>query len=539
LVETTEFRIGASYYGLKQFERARDALSAFLQKFKSGKLAPEALFLLGRSYFELAHASNDPKIAQPNLVEAVKAFEQIRTVYPQTERLAEVTFQLGYLYSYQTAYDKAIEAFTEFTKKWPEHRLVPEAIYQVARNHFAAQRYDKAVAAYTELVSRFPDSELAPFGAYEIGTTYAAAKRFGDMITAFRNYAEKYPNHARVGGALYGVGQQLESEKKINEAIAAYRDVIAKATGNRSEPMRGAAIGAELRIAALLDVKEALVDCEGFLAKFANEPLAARAIVAQMAALYRKAKLFTDAYAKLDQLTSQYSANAAVHAACATSAIELALGEKDYPRAYTAALKLLADPENDKLPAASYLAIGGAMLKSDRYAEARDAFEKVRSTPLGKLGLGQAYFGLKDLQQAEAAFKELINADPQNLEAKLGLGKVFESKGNVKEAVALYDPVWRQGRGDAAAEAAFRVGMLALGQKDYKAALPMFARLLFATGPMAEEAAFRAAQCHESLGNAEQARSAYQAYLRRFANGKFTMEARTLLAKLPAPPTQP
>ena len=54
-----------------------------------------------------------------------------------------------------------------------------------------------------------------------------------------------------------------------------------------------------------------------------------------------------------------------------------------------------------------------------------------------------------------------------------------------------------------------------------------------------EEAAFRAAQCHEALGNVEQARSAYQAYLRRFPDGNFKMEARTLLAKLPAPPTQP
>ena len=388
-------------------------------------------------------------------------------------------------------------------------------------------------------MSRFPDSELAPFGAYEIGTTYAAAKRFGDMVTAFRAYAEKYPNHTRVGEALYGVGQQLETEKKFDEAIAAYRDIIAKAAGNRSEPMRDAAIGAELRIAALLDVKDALVDCEAFLAKFANEPVAARAVIAQMAVLYRKAKLVTDAYAKLDRLASQYHTNAAIRTATATSAIELALGEKDYQRAYAAALKLLADPDKDKLPATSYLAIGGAMLKTGRYAEARDAFEKVRSTPLGKLGLGQAYFGLKDLDQAEAAFKELLNADPQNLDAKLGLGKVFESKGNVKEAVALYDPVWRQGRGDEAAEAAFRVGMLAFAQKDYRAALPMLARLLFATGPMAEEAVFRAAQCHEALGNVAQARSAYQAYLRRFPEGNFKMEARTLLARLPAPPTQP
>jgi TolA-binding protein len=135
----------------------------------------------------------------------------------------------------------------------------------------------------------------------------------------------------------------------------------------------------------------------------------------------------------------------------------------------------------------------------------------------------------------------MIAADPQSpliLEAKLALGKAFEGKGKVKEAVAMYDPVWREGRGDAATEASFRVGKLALQQKDYKAAIPMFARLLFATGPMAEEAAYRAAQCHEGLGNIEQARSAYQSYVRRFPEGQFAAEAKERLAKLPAPQPQ-
>jgi TolA-binding protein len=545
LVEITEYRIGASYYGLKQFDKARDSLTEFIRKFPQSKLSPDALFRLGRSYFEIANSSGDSKIAQTNLVEAVKIFERIRASHPQDERISEVIFQLGYLYSYIAENDKAIDMFAEFTKKWPDDRLVPEATYQIARNHVAAQRYDQAIAAFTELVRLFPNSELAPFAAYEIGTTYAAAKRPTDMLVTLRAYAEKYPNHARVGDALYAIGQQLESTQNFTEAIATYRVVVTKAATNPSGPMRDAAIGAELRLAALLETDSAIVNCEDFLAKFARDPVAARTAVSQLAPLYRKTMSLSDAFAKLDQLATRYQGNAAIRRAGATSTIELALSEKDYPRAYADALTLLPDSESDKLPAQSYLAIGNAMLKSRHYIEARDAFEKtlkfypgdVRTTPLANLGLGQAYFGLKDLDQAEATFRKLLNADPQNLEAKLGLGKVYEAKGKVPEAIEMYDPVWRQGRGDAAAEAAFQMGMLAFRDKNYKAALPMFARLLFATGPLAEEAAYRAAQCHEALGSVEQARSAYQAYVRRFPGGTFTMEARTQLAKLPAPPT--
>jgi len=544
MLETIEYRIGACQYGLKEFDKARESLAQFVQKFKQSQLMPDALFRLGRSCFEIANASSDPKVSRQNLADAVKSFEDVRANYPSSDLLADVTLQLGYFYSQLGEHDKAIATFTEFTTKWPDHRRVPDAIYQIARNHVAAQHYDDAIVAYTELVRRLPNTELAPTAAYEIGTTYAAAKRTADMIAAFRFYTEKYPDHSRVGDALYAIGQQLESEKKLRDATRTYRDLVARAAANPSGPMRDAAIAAELRIATVLEPKDAIVDCEGFLAKFASEPVATRAAVTEIAALYRNAKSPADGYAKLDQLAAQYHGNPAIQVATKTSTIELATGEEDYERAYAVALKLLADSKQHEIPASGYLAIGNAMLKTLHFSEARDAFDKVlkfhpddaRATALADLGLGQAQLGLKNLDQAEAIFQKLLIANPQNLDAKLGLGQVHESRGDVKEAVAAYDPVWRDGDGEVAAEAAFRVGMLAFQQKNYRAALPMFTRLLFATGPQAEEAAFRAAQCHEALGQIEQARSAYQAYLRRFPNGAFTMEARALLAKLPVPP---
>jgi TolA-binding protein len=70
-------------------------------------------------------------------------------------------------------------------------------------------------------------------------------------------------------------------------------------------------------------------------------------------------------------------------------------------------------------------------------------------------------------------------------------------------------------------------------QREYrKLALAYYARLLFATGPMAEEAAFRAAQCHEALGNPLAACNAYQSYARRFPNGVFAAQAKDKVATL-------
>jgi TolA-binding protein len=555
LLETAELRIAESYLGLGEFEKARSALLAFLQKAPRSKLAPEALFRLGRLHYELSQKATEPHNRQPHLREAVKAFEQIRAQFPTAELLPEVTFQLGYLYSYLTEFGNAVAAFEDFSSRWPDHRLVPEAIYQIGRNHLAAGHHDQAVAAFRRLLERYSGHELAPFAAFEIAGVHAAAGRPAEMIAAYRQFAQSFPDHPRVGDALYAIGAELENQKKFDDAIAGYRALIARAASASAppEPLRNAAIAAQLRIAAILESQgawpQAVADCETFLARFSADPLAVRAVVAQIASLYRKAKQFSEAHAKLEALTAQYRLNPAVRVAATTASIELALAENDIHRAYAGALKLLADPEKDRLPAVSYLAIGNTLLKRGEFAQARDSFQKAltlygadpRTAPLAQLGLAQASLELNDLDAAEAAFGHAL-ADPQSparAEAELGLARVYEARGRTREAVELYNKVMAGSRGEAAAQAAFRLARMTFAQKDYKLALAYYLRVaLIAGGEMGEEAAFRSAQCHEALGNLEAARNAYTAYLRRFPNGKFAAEARDKLSALPAPKPQ-
>lgn len=568
LIESANYRIALCLYGLKQYDRSRDALAEFVKKYPKGKFTPDALFRLGRSYFELSQTATDPKVQQDDLTRAADTYELIRKDFPDSPAAPEVTFQLGYLYSYlgrfdKAAFEKSVAAFQKFANDWPDYTdktgkpLVPEALYQSARSQVALGNYDAAVADFNKIVESYPDNDLAPYAAFEAASAYAAAKKPAEMITALRAYADKYPTHKSVGDALYAIGQELENQKKPDEAITEYRTLITRAgaSDSLSENMRNAAIAAQLRIAALLDAQgktdEAVADCEKFLAKFNKDALAARAMVIQIGALYRKAKLYDAAYAKLKQLGAQYQQNAAVRIAAASSTIELALAEKKYAIANEAAQKLLADPEKDRLPSSSYVAIGNTLLKTDKFAQARDVFDKslslypndVRTAPATQLGLGQAQLGLNNPDAAEAAFTKVIATDPQGpglADATLGLGKVYEARGKTEEAFVKYNWVMQNARGDAAIEAAFRAGQMRFAAKDYKLALPYYLRVqLTAAGPMGEESSFRAAQCHEGLGNVEGARSSYNAYLKRYPTGKFAEDAKKLLAAVPVPKPQP
>jgi tetratricopeptide (TPR) repeat protein len=290
-----------------------------------------------------------------------------------------------------------------------------------------------------------------------------------------------------------------------------------------------------------------------------------RAMVNQIAQLYRKAKQTPAAYTRLAKLSDRHQQIPAVRHAAATAEIELAIGERDYARANPAVQRLLVDPNRDQLPAGSLAALGNAFLKTDRFDQALEIFQQMRarfandprSVALATVGTGQAQFGLRRYDEAAQAYQAVtaMGADAPGTalpEAELGLGKVYLAQAagrsvqdpvNVK-AVELLTRVLAGSRGELAGEASFRLGQFFFGQRadpqkgkeNCKTALAYFLRVALLTGgPMGEEAAFRSAQCHECLGNTEAARSAYTAYLRRFAAGAFAQDAQTQLAALPPP----
>jgi tetratricopeptide (TPR) repeat protein len=156
--------------------------------------------------------------------------------------------------------------------------------------------------------------------------------------------------------------------------------------------------------------------------------------------------------------------------------------------------------------------------------------------------------GLNQLDDAENAFNQVLTANPQNTAALFDLAKVYLAHGknpstNAK-AVDLLNKVMASARGENAGEAAFLLGNYFFNLRDNerdnkKTALAYYLRVaLLISGPRGEEAAFRSGQCHKVLGNTEAARSAFQAYLRRFPSGGFIADAQQELAALPASPPQ-
>jgi tetratricopeptide (TPR) repeat protein len=278
-------------------------------------------------------------------------------------------------------------------------------------------------------------------------------------------------------------------------------------------------------------------------------------MIGHLLGVYRKGRKFTDGYAKFDALRQQFQANSAIRISSLTSIVELGLTAGDYLKANQAAAQLLVDPDADKLPALTYVALGKVLLETQQFDRAREAFEKMRKAfeddPMmnaqAALGMARAQLGQKQYDEAEKAFKDLTQVEAKlgvRADAELGLARVYKAKGKMVEAIDLLNKVLPS-RGDASFEAAFELGhvFLTLPEKDAKkkkdntkAALAYFARLFFApAGPMADEAAYQVPRCHELLGNPAAARAAYQNYVKRYPDGKFSKQAEERIKALTAP----
>ena len=230
------FRIATCYYDLQSFARARDNFTAYLQQYPTDERTPDGLFRLGRSYFQLSQNTNDPTTVHENLANAVKSYELIRSKFPKSGLVPEVTFQLGYLYAYLGAegIDRSVTSFQEFVNRWPDNQLVPEALYQIARNEAVRSHFDAAIRAYRRLIDKYPNHDLTPFAAQEIAAVYDAVgndmlrkEHFSQARDAFQKSLALDPKDPRTTSlARFGFAEACLRLNRLDDAEKAFNQVL-------------------------------------------------------------------------------------------------------------------------------------------------------------------------------------------------------------------------------------------------------------------------------------------------------------------------
>ncbi len=94
---------------------------------------------------------------------------------------------------------------------------------------------------------------------------------------------------------------------------------------------------------------------------------------------------------------------------------------------------------SDPLSPEEHINLGVAYERKGDYGAAIKEYKKAaRKTPLGYLYLGNAYFGMKDYEMAEAYYKRSMEEDPGNADSYNNLAWLYYTTGtNLDEAEGL------------------------------------------------------------------------------------------------------
>jgi hypothetical protein len=116
--------------------------------------------------------------------------------------------------------------------------------------------------------------------------------------------------------------------------------------------------------------------------------------------------------------------------------LDVKLDRRESPEAFGA----LAGVDSKLL--SSQLAAAAALLDEGRYDQAiaayRDIKAKAPALTLCNLQIGNAYLAKKSYSEAEAAFRELLNSDPEDANGLFAMGSLKEVQGNAAEAQGWY-----------------------------------------------------------------------------------------------------
>jgi len=133
-------RRGASYFNLKQYDKAIGDYAAVIQQFPAYPVSEEALLPL-QEVLNLAGRSSDFD----------KYLTQFKKANPDNKGLESIDFETAKNIYFDQQYQKAISSLTTFLSTYPQTSKAQEAKYYIAESHYRLKDYSRALPIYREL----------------------------------------------------------------------------------------------------------------------------------------------------------------------------------------------------------------------------------------------------------------------------------------------------------------------------------------------------------------------------------------------------
>lgn len=482
-----QYSLGWSHFRLNQFDEAIEPFRLFLEYYEA---PPIALFpydidtqlRLGDSFF-----------AMRQYREAIRYYERAIGVNPGADY---ALYQVANSYYRLEQTFEAVQAFRRLLRQFPDSRLREQSMYNIGYIFFLTGNYTQAIEEFERLIRQYRGSNWAARAQYNIGDAFYNAGEFDRAIVAYQAVLDNYPRSPLIIEAINGIQFAMLSAGMDDRSSELLEDFI------RQNPQAATADRLRFRQAEFLlrtaDYQSAVAAFEDYIR------------------VTNSAQLLPEAYFNLAEAFRR-------------------LGNDN--RAEQAYQTILSDHPRSGRAESALLNLGMMYFDRADYVSALDFFTQLESrtqrlrTEAG-VGRGNSLLALGQLDEAEQAYRRVLQRGGAQEAPRLGLAKVLLRKGQQSEAEPIFREIADANTVEIGAEAMYWLGFVQQQSGNFTEALQTYARvrvLFEAYDDWVAMSLVRTAEIQRTQGNNSEARATYQSVIERYPNTDAANIARRVL----------
>lgn len=424
-IPTALYRLGRLYSGPAP-EKAAGSFSLLATRFPEHNLAATALYWAG-----------DAMMRIERFAEAEKSFGQLIASFPDSEVTEHARYFLGWAIARQPdRHAAALEAFEAFIAAHPGSELKTAAALKAAECRYRLGHHEEALKSYRSLVDE--PGTTGRDAALGAAWSLFDLKRFDDAIDSFLLAAEREPDADREALHRFNAGNAAARGEDFKRAAVLFADVAARfpehALAPEARDWQGRCLGRAGKHAEAAAVLAALITETGA----GNAKPAALYALAEARAALGKHREAAETFAVVpEHHPDDNLAPAALYAAV------LEWEKAGQPeKVIEQAGELIGKYPGGDLSEPARFAMGSALFRLGKYAEALDAFAAMQDIP-PEVAHNRLYrmawagFHLNDHARALDTFDALAKAGPdekQAVEARYMAGRAALALGNRQAA---------------------------------------------------------------------------------------------------------
>ncbi len=222
LFASAKYYTAESLIALNEYEGAIQELNSLVLDHNFVVIRPNALYRLGKLFFDLGEYEN-----------ARKKLEQYLYEYPYGSFTGSVYYLIGESYVKENRYGEAIDFLKNAIEIKRKNEFVDHTIFSLANIYEKKGEYAKAVEYYDKLLAFYRKSKLRPYAQLRIGICYYKLGEYESAILELSDpLIDRLPQNFK-NEAFFMLGQTYFAQNEFEKASKIFSGLIDGNTGKK------------------------------------------------------------------------------------------------------------------------------------------------------------------------------------------------------------------------------------------------------------------------------------------------------------------